>query len=141
MMNDSLHSGPDISTKMSPRSVSETVTRLTELLTKNGLTLFAVIDQAEAARKSGLSLRPTILVVFGDPAAGTPVMEAEPLSALDLPLKVLVWQDGELTKVSYLSPGALADRYRLNDGLAEKLAGIDRLTDVLISQDQGSAST
>jgi uncharacterized protein (DUF302 family) len=139
MNNESLYSEPDITTKLSPRSFDETLTEFTELLAKNGLTLFAMIDQAEAAREAGLSLRPTVLVVFGDPAAGTPVMEASPLSALDLPLKVLVWQDGDLTYVSYLSPGALAARYQLDGGLAKNLEGIDRLTDVLVSVDQGSS--
>ena len=61
----------------------------------------------------GLALRPTTLLLFGSPAAGTPVMVAAPLAALDLPLKVLVWADGAQTKVSYLAPAALAARYDL----------------------------
>ena len=122
-----------ITTKISPRSVGDTVARLTELLSSRGLTIFAVIDQAEAARTVGLGLRPTTLVLFGDPAAGTPVMDARPLAGLDLPLKVLVWLDGEETKVSYLSPGALAARYQLDASLARNLAGIDALTEVLVS--------
>jgi uncharacterized protein (DUF302 family) len=72
------------------------------------------------------------VVIFGSPEAGTPVMVAAPLVALDLPLKVLVWADGDQTKVSYASPGALADRYGLSDDLAGKLAGIDALTDAAI---------
>ena len=63
--------------------------------------LFAVIDHSGEARASGLQLRDTKLVIFGSPQAGTPVMQAAPLAALDLPLKVLVWADGEQTKVSY----------------------------------------
>ena len=94
--------------------------------------LFAVIDQSAEAHGVGLQLRPTTLVVFGDPAGGTPVMDAAPLAALDLPLKVLIWADGEQTKVSYLSPGALADRYALHPDLAHNLAGIDPLTDALV---------
>lgn len=82
-----------IVTKISPRSVSETVSRLTELLSARGITLFAVIDQRAEAQKAGLDLRETTLVTFGNPAWGTPVMSATPLAALDLPLKVVVWAD------------------------------------------------
>ena len=76
--------------------------------------------------------RANLLVVFGDPTAGTAVMEAEPLAALDLPLKVLVWVDGDRTRVSYLSPTALADRYGLDSEVARNVSGIDPLTDALV---------
>jgi uncharacterized protein (DUF302 family) len=92
-----------------------------------------VIDQAAEAREVGLQLRDTTLVVFGSPAAGTPVMQAVPLAALDLPLKVLVWADGNETKVSYLAPSALAARHGLPADLAQNLAGIDGLTDALVA--------
>jgi uncharacterized protein (DUF302 family) len=72
-------------------------------------------------------------VLFGNPAAGTPVMDAVPLAALDLPLKVLIWADGDQTKVSYYSPAALAARYELSDELAAKIAGVDPLTDALVA--------
>jgi uncharacterized protein (DUF302 family) len=120
-------------TKLSPRSVADTVTRLTAMVTGKGMTLFAVIDQAAEARQAGLALRDTVLVIFGNPAAGTLVMDAAPLSALDLPLKVLVWADGAQTKVSYYLPVALAARHQLGDSLGAKLAGIDPLTDALIA--------
>lgn len=123
---------PGFTTKDSPRSVAETVTKLTKLIEDRRMKLFAVIDQSAEARGVGLQLRPTTLVVFGDPAGGTPVMDAAPLATLDLPLKVLIWADGEQTKVSYLSPGALADRYALHPDLAQNLAGIDPLTDALV---------
>ena len=83
----------DIVTKLSPRPVAATVARFTELLAGKGVKVFAVIDQAAAAREAGLDLRETVLVIFGSPAAGTPVMAAAPLSALDLPLKIVVWDD------------------------------------------------
>ena len=121
-----------ITTKDSPRSVVETVTKLSELIEERRMKLFAVIDQSAEAGDVGLHLRPTTLVVFGDPAGGTPVMDAAPLAALDLPLKVLIWADGEQTKVSYLSPSAFADRYALHPDLAHNLAGIDPLTDALV---------
>lgn len=123
----------DIVTKRSPRSVAETVSRLTELLGKRGIKLFAVIDQSAEARQVGLQLRATTLVIFGSPVQGTPVMVASPLAALDLPLKVVVWSDGDQTKVSYYAPGALAARHHLSPDLAGNLAGIDALTDALVA--------
>jgi uncharacterized protein (DUF302 family) len=123
----------DVTTKVSQRSVAETVARLGELVTAKGMKLFAVIDQAAEARKVGLELRETTLVLFGSPAGGTPVMIASPLAALDLPLKVLVWADGAQTKVSYVTPGALAARRQLPPDLAKNLAGIDGLTDALVA--------
>jgi uncharacterized protein (DUF302 family) len=121
-----------IVTKVSPQSVLDTVTRLVDVVTAKGLKVFAVIDHSGEAKDRGLDLRDTKVVIFGSPEAGTPVMVAAPLVALDLPLKVLVWADGDQTKVSYASPGALADRYGLSDDLAGKLAGIDALTDAAI---------
>jgi len=122
----------DITTKISSRSVSETV----ELLVAKAQAkakIFAVIDQRAEAQAVGLDLRETTLVLFGNPAAGTPVMAATPLSALDLPLKVLIWADDGQTKVSYYGPAALAARYGLSADLEAKLAAIDPLTDALIA--------
>ncbi len=107
--------------------------RFTDMVSSKGLTLFGVIDQREAAREAGLELRETTLVLFGSPAAGTPVMEAVPLSALDLPLKILVWADGPQTKVTYVAPEALAARYNLTPELAGRLAAIGPLTDALVA--------
>ena len=120
-------------TKISPRSVADTVTRFTGLLSAKGVKLFAVIDQSAEARQAGLRLRDTTLVIFGNPAAGTPVMDAAPLAALDLPLKVLVWDDAGQTKVTYYAPAALAARYRLSADLEGNLAAINPLTDALIA--------
>ena len=122
-----------ITTKVSPRSVTETVSHLTGILAAKGLKVFAVIDQSAEASQVGLQLRETTLVLFGNPAAGTLVMQAAPLSALDLPLKVLVWDDGGQTKVTYYGPAALAARYGLNADLTAKLAAIDPLTDALVA--------
>jgi uncharacterized protein (DUF302 family) len=124
---------PDVVTKLSARSVSETVSRLTDLVSSKGMKVFAVIDQSAEARQVGLQLRDTTLVLFGSPLAGTPVMVAAPLAALDLPLRVLVWRDGDGTKVSYYDPGALAVRHHLTADLARNLAGIDALTDALVA--------
>jgi uncharacterized protein (DUF302 family) len=120
-----------VTTKTSTRPVADTVTRLAGLLAARGMRVFAQIDQRAAAAEAGLELRETVLVIFGNPAAGTAVMAAAPLAALDLPLKVLVWDDGGQTKVSYYGPGALAERYGLGPDLAARLAGVDPLTDAL----------
>ena len=120
-----------ITTKVSPKSVTETVSRLTGILASKGLKVFAVIDQSAEAAQVGQQLRETTLVLFGSPAAGTPVMVAAPMAALDLPLKVLIWDDQGQTKVSYYGPAALAARYDLTADLSAKLAAIDPLTDAL----------
>jgi uncharacterized protein (DUF302 family) len=120
-------------TKTSPRSVTDTVARLQELLAAKGLKIFDVIDQRAEAQAAGLELRETVLVIFGNPAAGTKVMDAVPLAALDLPLKVLVWAGGDgSTKVSYAAPALVAERYGLPAPLAQVLQGVDALTDALV---------
>jgi len=125
---------PDVVTKVSSRSVTDTVSKLTGMIEAKGLTLFAVIDQREAARKAGLDLRETVLVIFGSPAAGTPVMAAVPLSALDLPLKALIWDDGGQTKVTYYDPASVVARHHVPADLAGNLAAINGLTDALVAQ-------
>jgi uncharacterized protein (DUF302 family) len=112
----------DLTTKLSPHSVEDTVARLCDLVATKGLKLFTVIDHSGEAKRAGLELRETKVVIFGSPQAGTPVMVAAPLAALDLPLKALVWA----------SPAALAERYALSDELGARLAGIDGLTDAVI---------
>ncbi len=126
-----------ILTKTSPRGVGDTVNRLREILDSNGLTVFAAIDQRAEAHRVGLDLRETTLVIFGSPTAGTPVMDYAPLAALDLPLKVLVWDDGGLTRVSYVAPSELVARYGLTPQLEANLAGIDAVTDALVASDAG----
>jgi uncharacterized protein (DUF302 family) len=124
----------DVVTKLSRRPVADTVSALTGMISAKGMRLFAVIDQSAEASAAGLSLRETTLVIFGSPAAGTPVMAAAPLAALDLPLKVLIWaDDGGQTQVSYLAPAALAARHHLSADLAANLAGINALTDALVA--------
>jgi uncharacterized protein (DUF302 family) len=123
----------DVVTKTASGSVAETVDRLTALLAARALKLFVIVDHSGEARRVGLELRETKLVIFGNPEAGTPVMRAAPLVALDLPLKVLIWDDDGQTKVSYVSPRALADRYRLDDELVQRLMGIESITDALVA--------
>jgi uncharacterized protein (DUF302 family) len=105
-----------------PHGVAETVDRLTEAITAAGATLFVVVDHSGEASKVGLSLRETKLVVFGNPRGGTPAMEAAPVSALDLPLKVLVWEDdAEGVWMTCLTGQWLADRHGLIDQVAAPL--------------------
>ena len=133
MTNDRMATEADVVTKLSPQSVHETAAKLTAIISAKGMKLFAVIDQAAEARQVGLTLRETILVIFGSPKAGTPVMAASPLSALDLPLKVLIWADGAQTKVSYYAPAAVAASHHLTADLAANLSGINALTDALVA--------
>jgi uncharacterized protein (DUF302 family) len=133
MTDDRIAIEANVVTKLSPRSVQDTAAKLTAMISAKGMKLFGVIDQAAEAREAGLTLRETTLVIFGSPKAGTPVMAAVPLSALDLPLKVLIWADGDQTKVSYYAPSALAASHHLSADLAANLAGIDALTDALVA--------
>ncbi len=121
-------------TKRSPWSVPDTVARLTTIVAARGIKLFAVIDHSGEAEAVGMRLRDTKLVIFGSPQAGTPVMQASPLAALDLPLKVLVWRDGLQTNLSYNEPATLAARYGLADELASRLAAIDAITDAVLQR-------
>ena len=133
---DAARAGRDgaVVTKLSPWSVGDTVARLSAVIAARGMKLFTVIDQSGEAEAAGLELRDTKLVIFGSPDAGTPVMAAAPLAALDLPLKVLVWQDGHQTKVSYTAPSELASRYELSTELAARLEGINTVTDTVIDR-------
>ena len=133
MTQDTALTEPGVTSKLSPQSVADTVARLTELVTAKGMKLFAVIDQSAEARQVGLDLRDTVLVIFGSPAAGTPVRVTSPLAALDMPLKVLIWDNAGQTNVTYYAPAALATRHHLSADMAAKLAGIDPLTDALIA--------
>jgi uncharacterized protein (DUF302 family) len=124
----------EIVTKLSPWSVDETVSRLSAVVAARGMKLFAIVDHSGEAEAVGLELRNTKLVIFGSPQAGTPVMQAAPTAALDLPLKVLVWTDGHETKLSYTTPEELATRYGLSPELADRLSGIHTVTDTVIDR-------
>lgn len=123
----------ELRTKLSAATVPATVARLTALVAEKGLKVFAVIDHSGEAQENGLQLRDTKVVIFGSPKAGTPVMQAAPLAALDLPLKVLVWDDEGQTKLTYTAPAALGARYGLSDELVARLAGIEAITDALVA--------
>ena len=129
MIEDRVAAETDVVTKLSRESVAATVAELTSMITAKGMRLFAVIDQAAEGRQAGLTLRETVLVIFGSPQAGTPVMAASPLAALDLPLKVLIWADEGQTKVSYYAAAALA----VSHHLTASLVGVNALTDALVA--------
>ena len=98
--------------------------------------IFAVIDHSGEAKRAGLTMPDTKLVIFGSPTAGTPVMVVAPLAALDLPLKLLVWEDSsESVWVSYNSPSFLAKRHRLSDEMRERLEPIEAMSDAVIAAD------
>jgi len=110
----------------SDHSVDETVEKLKRILQERGLTLFALIDHSGEAAKVGMQLRPTKLLIFGNPKAGTPVMLAVPRSAIDLPLKILVWEDGQgRVWVTYSSPAYLLERHNLPGDLLQNIAAIE----------------
>jgi uncharacterized protein (DUF302 family) len=122
MTDDRIVTEADVVTKLSPRLVHDTTAKLTTLISAKGMMPFAVIDQADEARQVGLTLRETTLVIFGSPETDTPVMAASPLSALDLPLKVLIWADEGQTEVSYYAPAALATSHHFTADLAANLS-------------------
>jgi len=98
----------------SPHTVDQTVERLTEMLRAKGITLFALVDHSGEAAKVGLPMRPTKLLIFGSPRAGTPLMQAVPRCAIDLPLKILVWEDaGGTTWLTTNGADYLRDRHGL----------------------------
>lgn len=111
-------------------SYSETVAVLVAAIAKGGATLFANIDQSRAAQEVGLTLRPTTLLVFGNPKGGTPLMEAFPLAALDLPLKLLVWEEADAVSVAYTPARAIAARYGVS-GKDALIAAMDHQLEAL----------
>ena len=120
--------------KLSPWSMADTVARLSAVVAARGMEVFAIIDHSGKAREVGLDLRDTKLVIFGSPSAATPVIQAAPLAALDLPLRVIVWEDAFQTLVSYPAPAAVARRYGLDGDLADALASIDALSSAVIDR-------
>lgn len=112
----------------SAHSVDETVEKLKKLLTAKNVALFALVDHSGEAAKVGLEMRPTKLLIFGSPAAGTPVMQAAPSIAIDLPLKILVWEDAQGTVwLSWNSPEYLRRRHGVPEDLVKVLAAAGAL--------------
>lgn len=119
----------------SNHSVDETVTKLEGILQAKGITLFALVDHSGEAAKAGMKMRPTKLLIFGNPRAGTPVMLAAPSSAIDLPLKILVWEDDqEKVWITYNSPTYLQTRHNLPADLLQNIAVIEPLAKAAAQQ-------
>jgi uncharacterized protein (DUF302 family) len=112
----------------SRHSVDETLRRLEELLNQKGVALFARIDHSGEAAKVGLEMRPTKLLIFGSPKAGTPLMQASPTVAIDLPLKALFWQDAEAKVwLTYNDPAYLQQRHGIPAELLPNIAAVSGL--------------
>jgi len=112
----------------SHHSVDETVEKLKGILQASGVTLFAFVDHSGEAAKAGMTMRPTKLLIFGNPKAGTPVMLTAPHSALDLPLKILIWEDAQgKVWVTYNSPAFLQQRHDLSPELLRNVAVLEAL--------------
>ncbi len=112
----------------SNHSVEETVENLKGILQAKGITLFALVDHSGEAGKAGMQMRPTKLLIFGNPKAGTPVMLAAPSSAIDLPLKILIWEDAQgKVWVTYNSPIYLQERHNLPPELVQNVGAIETL--------------
>ena len=120
--------GNGIISKPSNHPVDETVEKLTNILKSNNVRLFALVDHSGEAEKVGIGMPNTKLLIFGSPKAGTPLMLAAPSVAIDLPLKVLVWEDAQhKVWVSYNSAVYLAQRHGLPQELLENIAMVETL--------------
>jgi uncharacterized protein (DUF302 family) len=112
----------------SPYTFAETIKRLESLLQAQGLTIFCRIDHSGEAEKAGLKMPATQVLIFGSPKGGTPLMIASPTVAIDLPLKALIWEDGDgKVWVSYNRPGYLKQRHNIPGELLKNIAGIGPL--------------
>src|SRR5271167_200630 len=112
----------------SPYTVDETVRRLESVLAERGVRVFVVVDHSGEAEKVGMKMLPTKLVIFGNPKGGTPLMLAAPSIAIDLPIKILVWQDNQGNVwLSYNSPEYLAERHGLPQHLLQNIVFVAAL--------------
>ena len=121
-------------TKRSPWSMADTLARLSAVVAARGMEVLAIIDHSGKAREVGIDLPDTTLVIFGSPSAATPVIQAAPLAALDLPLRVVVWDDGHHTLLSYPAPAAVARRYGLDGDLAAVFDSLDAIVTTVIDR-------
>jgi uncharacterized protein (DUF302 family) len=114
--------------KPSKHSVDETLGKLQAILQAKGIAVFALIDHSGEAKKVGMEMHATKLLIFGNPKGGTPLMLAAPSIAIDLPLKILVWEDDQgKVLVSYNSPEYLAERHGLPQNLVQNIAFVETL--------------
>ncbi len=128
-----------LNTVLSRRSVGDTIDALVAIVEAAGLTVFARIDHGAGAAEAGLALRPTQLLVFGNPNAGTPLMQENQVSGIDLPMKALAWEDanGEVW-ITYPDAGWIGARHGLGPDVAEAIAAIRSATSKMIVQAAGT---
>jgi uncharacterized protein (DUF302 family) len=125
------HDMTDASVSVSRYAYGETIDRLTKAIADAGSTIFAKIDQSAAASVAGLHLRPTTLLIFGNPKGGTPLMDAFPLVALDLPLKCIVFEEQGAVNVAYVPVSVIAARYSVT-GKEALVANLDQALAALV---------
>lgn len=114
--------------KPSNHSVDETLRKLQDLLETKGIAIFALVDHSGEAKKVGMQMPNTKLLIFGNPKGGTPLMLATPSIAIDLPLKILIWEDEQgKSWVSYNDPQYLAERHGLPQNLVQNIAFVETL--------------
>ncbi len=122
-----------ITAKPSKYSVAETMDRLEKIAKAKGITIFARIDHSNEAEKAGLKMRPTQLLLLGNPKAGTPVMIATPSTAIDLPLKALAWEDASgKVWLGFNSGEYLKQRHGIPDDLVKNVGAIAGLVDAAL---------
>jgi uncharacterized protein (DUF302 family) len=112
----------------SKHSVDDTLAKLQDILQAKGIAVFALIDHSGEAAKVGMKMRPTKLLIFGNPKGGTPLMLAAPSIAIDLPVKILIWEDDQETVwVSYNTREYLAERHGLPPHLTQNIGFLETL--------------
>lgn len=122
------HAGDNLITNPSKYSVAETIDRIKEAVTAKGMTIFARIDHAGEAKKAGLEMKPTELLIFGNPKGGTALMVAKPTSAIDLPMKALAWEDKDgKVWLTYNASKLLQERHGLPPDLAARLDPVGKV--------------
>ena len=132
-MLDSTQSSGGVITKSSSEPVAETIDGLRRVMADRGFMVFNVIDHSGVAERAGVEMPDSKLVMFGKPAVGAAVMIAAPLAALDIPLKVLVWEDGNgAVSVSYNSPGFMAERHHLDGVLRAPFDAVESIIEALL---------
>ncbi len=125
------HAAENLVVKESSASVADTVKRLTAAIEGAGAKIVAVVDHAAGAEAVGAKIPAATLVIFGNPKLGTPIIAASPQAGIDLPVRVLVWDDGGKTKIGYTDPAALKERHGIegaDEALAAMTGALEKLT-------------
>jgi uncharacterized protein (DUF302 family) len=131
-----------LTTHLSTYGTKDTADRVVSAIKSRGITLVARIDHADAATRVGMSLQPTLLLIFGNAKAGTPLMQVAQTMGIDLPLKLLVWEDSAgRTNISYNDVGWLARRHKLGGESTRALAALGQSLADIVAEATGSQGT